>query len=158
LPLSLRAAAARAGSTLTKEYEHVNQQLFGSADKPTEANPPYGTPAATAWFAYDYYASYESWDQLDQIAEAYSPAQLPILNGLAKTYVVSRRVVFFSAHADEPRNRAFALCGTSLGRVDNTWNAVEQFQTPTIWNGLSIATAGPDSTDLTLGVGEDGLP
>src|SRR5215218_5663530 len=27
-----------------EQYEHTNQQLFGSAAKPTNQNPPYGTP------------------------------------------------------------------------------------------------------------------
>ncbi len=123
-----------------EEYEHVNQQLFGSPENPTEANPPFGTPAAMAGFAYDYDASYESWEQLDQIMEAYTPAQLPILNGLARAYAVSD-----AWHSSVPTqtnpNRAFSLCGTSLGRVNNTWDAVEQFHTPTIWNALPASTS-----------------
>ena len=121
-------------------YAHVNQQLFGSPSAPTTKNPPSGTPAAMAGFAYDYDASYESWQQLDQIMEAYTPAQLPILNGLAQAYAVSD-----AWHASVPTetnpNRAFSLCGTSLGRVDNTWDAVEQFKTKTIWNALPAGTS-----------------
>jgi phospholipase C len=121
-------------------YAHVTQQLFGSPSGPTTTNPPVDTPAAMAGFAYDYDASYESWEQLDQIMEAYTPAQLPILNGLAKAYAVSD-----GWHASVPTetnpNRAFSLCGTSLGRVDNTWDAVEQFSTKTIWNALPAGTS-----------------
>jgi phospholipase C len=124
-------------------YEHVNQQLFGSPSSPTNSNPPYGTPAGMAGFAYDYDAFYESWEQLNQIMEAYTPEQLPILNGLAGAYAVSD-----AWHSSVPTqtnpNRAFSLCGTSLGRTDNTWDAVEQFDTKTIWNAL------PD--DVTWGV------
>ena len=123
-----------------EEYEHVNQQLFGSPDNPTEANPRYGTPAAMEGFAYDYDAWSESWDQLDQIMEAYTPAQLPILNGLARAYGVSD-AWFSSVPTQTNPNRAFSLCGTSLGRVNNTWNAVEQFQTPTVWNALPTDTS-----------------
>ena len=123
-----------------EDYAHVIQQLFGSPSAPTKTNPPVGTPAAMAGFAYDYDASYESWDQLDQIMEAYTPAQLPILNGLAKAYAVSD-----AWHSSVPTqtnpNRAFSLCGTSLGRVNNTWDAVEQFSTKTIWNALPAGTS-----------------
>ncbi|MGH2687376.1 MAG: alkaline phosphatase family protein [Actinomycetota bacterium] len=123
-----------------EEYAHVNQQLFGSPSRPTTTNPPVGTPAAMAGFAYDYDASYESWDQLDQIMEAYTPAQLPILNGLAKAYAVSD-AWYASVPTQTNPNRAFSLCGTSLGRVDNTWDAVEQFSTHTIWNALPAGTS-----------------
>lgn len=123
-----------------EEYAHVNQQLFGSPSRPTKKNPPVGTRAAMAGFAYDYGAVYESWDQLSQIMETYTPAQLPILNGLAKAYAVSD-----AWHASVPTqtnpNRAFSLCGTSLGRVDNTWDAVEQFSTKTIWQALPAGTS-----------------
>ena len=43
-----------------EEYAHVTEQLFGSPSEPTKTNPPVGTPAAMAGFAYDYDASYES--------------------------------------------------------------------------------------------------
>lgn len=126
-----------------EKYEDVNQQLFGSQSSPTNSNPPYGTPAGMAGFAYDYDAYYESWEQLDQIMEAYTPEQLPILNGLAGAYAASD-----AWHSSVPTqtnpNRAFSLCGTSLGRTDNTLDAVEQFDTKTIWNAL------PD--DVTWGV------
>ena len=123
-----------------EEYEHVNQQLFGSPSQPTTKNPAVGTKAGMAGFAYDYDAYYESWQQLDQIMEAYTPEQLPILNGLARAYAVSD-----AWHSSVPTqtnpNRAFSLCGTSLGRVNNTWDAVEQYQTKTIWNALPSSTS-----------------
>jgi phospholipase C len=123
-----------------EEYEHVTQQLFGSPGHPTTTNPTEGTPAGMAGFAYDYDAYYESWEQLSQIMEAYSPEQLPILSGLAKAYAVSD-----AWHSSVPTqtnpNRAFSLCGTSLGRVNNTWDAVEQFPTKTIWNALPAGTS-----------------
>ncbi|MDQ4037677.1 MAG: hypothetical protein M3313_04845, partial [Actinomycetota bacterium] len=122
-----------------EEYAHVNQQLFGSPSAPTTANPPAGTPAGMAGFAYDYDAPYESWEQLAQVMEAYTPAQLPILNGLAKAYAVSD-AWYASVPTQTNPNRAFSLCGTSLGRVNNTFDAVEQFPTKTIWNALPAST------------------
>ncbi len=123
-----------------EEYEHVTQQLFGSPSHPTTVDPPDGTPAAMAGFAYDYDASFESWEQLDQIMEAYSPAQLPILSGLAAAYAVSD-AWFSSVPTQTNPNRAFSPCGTSLGRVNNVWDAVEQYQTKTIWNALPADTS-----------------
>jgi phospholipase C len=118
-----------------EKYEDVNQQLFGSPNSPTNSNPPYGTAAGMAGFAYDYDAYYESWEQLNQIMEAYTPEQLPILNGLAAAYGVSD-AWYSSVPSQTNPNRAFSLCGTSLGRTDNTFDAVEQFDTKTIWNAL----------------------
>jgi phospholipase C len=136
-PQPLRVTA----SDPNEEYAHVIQQLFGSPSRPTEKNPKSGTPAAMAGFAYDYDAAWESWDQLDQIMEAYSPAQLPILNGLAKAYGVSD-AWFSSVPTQTNPNRAFSLCGTSLGRTDNSSiTAVEQFDTKTIWNALPAGTS-----------------
>jgi len=44
-------------------------------------------------------------------------------------------------------NRAFALCGTSLGRLSNLHeNSVEQFDTQTIWNALH------PRTDVSMGI------
>jgi phospholipase C len=128
------------GSDPNEWYENVNQQLFGSSTNPTKSNPQKGTRAEMAGFAYDYDAAWESWEQLDQIMEAYSPAQLPILNGLAGAYAVSD-----AWHSSVPTqtnpNRAFSLCGTSLGRTDNLrLDALEQFQTKTIWNALPSDT------------------
>jgi phospholipase C len=122
-----------------EEYEHVNQQLFGTPDNPTQKNPPFGTPATLAGFVYDYDASYETWQQLSQIMEGYAPDQLPILNGLAKAYSVSD-AWYSSVPTQTNPNRAFSLCGTSLGRTNNSSDAVEQFDTPTIWNALPAAT------------------
>ncbi|MCU6482463.1 alkaline phosphatase family protein [Arthrobacter sp. A2-55] len=123
-----------------EEYAHVNQQLFGSPGHSVKTNPPSGTPAPMAGVAYDYGAFYEKWEQLGQIMEAYTPEQLPILNGLAKAYGVSD-----AWHSSVPTqtnpNRAYSLCGTSLGRVNNTWDAVEQFNTRTIWNALPAGTS-----------------
>jgi phospholipase C len=56
--------------------------------------------------------------------EAYTPTQLPMLNGLANAYAVSDAL-----HASVPSqvdpNRAFSLCGTPLARANHTLNACE---------------------------------
>lgn len=126
-----------------EEFAHVNQQLFGGPQHPTTTNPPAGTKAGMKGFAYDYDAAYETWEQLSQIMECYTPAQLPILNGLASAYAVSDDW-YSSVPTQTNPNRAFSLCGTSLGRIDNTLTAVEQFDTPTIWNAL------PDDTTWAI--------
>jgi phospholipase C len=124
----------------SEEYEHVTQQLFGSSKAPTTKNPPPYTPAGMQGFAYDFSAWWETWALVDQIMETYTPAQLPILNGLAGAYAVSD-VWRSSVPTQTNPNRAFSLCGTSLGRVNNTLDAVEQFQTKTIWNALPTGTS-----------------
>ncbi|HET9867811.1 MAG TPA: alkaline phosphatase family protein, partial [Nitrospira sp.] len=123
-----------------EQYEHTNQQLFGSAAKPTTQNPPYGTPAAMAGFDYDFTTS--SWwnpakenaAQHHQIIEAYTPEQLPILNGLAKSYAVSD-AWFSSVPTETTPNRAFSICGTSLGRLDDgeaDWDFYPQYNARTL--------------------------
>jgi len=135
-----------------EQYEHTNQQLFGSAAKPTTQNPQYGTPAAMAGFAYDFTTS--SWwnpgkenpDQHHQIVEAYSPEQLPVLNGLAKHYAVSD-AWFASVPTETTPNRAFSICGTSLGRVDDgeaDWDFYPQYNARTLWEAL------PDDTSWAI--------
>ena len=96
-----------------EQYEHTNQQLFGSAATPTNQNSPYGTKAAMAGFAHDFTMSShwnpgdENADQHHQIVEAYTPDQLPILNGLAKSYAVSD-AWFSSVPTETTPNRAFS--------------------------------------------------
>jgi phospholipase C len=133
-------------------YEHTNQQLFGTAAAPTTTNPPYGTPAAMAGFAYDFTTS--SWwnpatenaEQHHQIIEAYTPEQLPILNGLAKSYAVSD-AWHSSVPTETTPNRAFSVCGTSLGRLDDgeaDSDFYPQYKTRTLWEAL------PDDTTWAI--------
>lgn len=72
----------------------------------------------------------------DQIMQAYSPAQLPVLAELARAYAVSD-AWFASVPSQTWANRAFVHAGTSNGHVDNgtapdpfAWNV------PTIFNVL----------------------
>lgn len=79
----------------------------------------------------------QSWNQTFQILLTYTPSQLPVLNGLARNFAVSD-MWFASVPSQTNPNRAFLACGTSLGRDSNLEpNAVEEFDTDTIWNVLS---------------------
>jgi phospholipase C len=135
-----------------EDYAHTNQQLFGSEAKPTNSNPPYDTAAAMAGFAYDFTTSThwnpgdEDAEQHHQIKEAYTPDQLPILNGLAKNYAVSD-AWFASVPTETTPNRAFSICGTSLGRLDDgeaDYDFYPQYNTRTLWEAL------PDDTSWAI--------
>jgi phospholipase C len=121
-------------------WNGVLNQLFGDqdiiADLPT---PSLGTGQAQG-FLQDYYAEYMiGWKGLD-ILWAYSPDQLPVINSLARQFAVSDQW-FCSVPSQTNPNRAFSLCGTSLGRESNSNAfAIEQFDVPTVIN--SLATAG----------------
>ncbi|MDH5411618.1 MAG: hypothetical protein OEY16_09540, partial [Alphaproteobacteria bacterium] len=80
----------------------------------------------------------------------YTPDQLPSINNLARQYAVSDRW-FCSVPSQTNPNRAFSLCGTSLGRESNlNLTAVEQFKIPTVFNALASAgkTWGIYFTDI----------
>ncbi|HEX9918232.1 MAG TPA: alkaline phosphatase family protein [Pyrinomonadaceae bacterium] len=84
----------------------------------------------------------ENTAQHHQIVEAYTPEQLPILNGLAKSYAVSD-AWFSSVPTETTPNRAFSICGTSLGRLDDgeaDWDFYPRYNARTLWEAL------PDDT------------
>mgnify|MGYP003700755825 CR=1 FL=1 len=117
-------------------FDHVTVQLFADAKGKMPKPLPPGTPAPMKGFAYDFDSVYESWAELGEVMGAYRREQLPALGGLARAYAVSDRW-FSSVPTQTNPNRAFSLCGTSLGRVKNLHEtAVEQFQTKTLWNAL----------------------
>jgi phospholipase C len=122
-------------------YPYTLNQLFGDAKNTVLNPPPDGTVAAMLGFLQDFDADDDTWDETLQITETYTSAEIPILYGLAKQFAVSDRW-YCSMPTQTNPNRAFSLCGTSLGRL---WNAgpdgigIEQFQTPTIWNELATA-------------------
>ncbi len=90
------------------------------------------TPPMTG-FATDYDAVYDS---PGEVMGAYSKDQLPVLYGLAESFAVSDRW-FSSVPTETNPNRAFALCGTSLGALDNA--DIVDYDVPTIFNRLSEA-------------------
>ena len=105
------------GSDPGEEYEHVNLQLFGSSD-----SPPQDKPATMAGFLQDYGNEWLSsklddvvLDTISQIMHMYTPADLPVLNRLAKAYAVSD-MWFASVPTQTNANRAFSICGTSMGQ------------------------------------------
>ncbi|MDQ7248877.1 alkaline phosphatase family protein [Dongia sedimenti] len=122
-------------------FAHVTIQLFGDSggNVPIPLKP--GTPAKMKGFAYDYDASYEDWSTLHEVMGAYRATQLSVLGNLALDYAISDRW-FSSVPTQTNPNRAFTVCGTSLGRVKNSnEQAIEQFDTKTIWNALPTGTS-----------------
>lgn len=122
-----------------EDYPHVLNQMFGNAENTVNVEPLYGTTPAMQGFLQDFDSDLDTWDETLQITETYTPksGECPILNGLARQFAVSDRW-YCSMPTQTNPNRAFSLCGTSLGRLVNLHlSAIEQFQTPTIWNVLA---------------------
>jgi phospholipase C len=134
-------------------YAHVNNQLFG-----TLATPVRDTSPTMCGFVKDYANWYR---RPDQIKATFTPDELPVLNGLARSFAVSDRY-FSSVPTQTNTNRAFAATGNSLGMndagalqawVDNRGSGVlqlgrptgRQFCQPTMWNVL--CEAGFDSPE-----------
>lgn len=119
------------------DWNGVMNQLFGDQDK-IKGLPAAGTSARMQGFLQDYYASYMTqWQGLD-VLWTFTPSQLPVLNGLAYNFAVSD-AWFCSLPSQTNPNRAFSICGTSLGRESNAPLAVEKFDVPTLFNALAAA-------------------
>lgn len=152
-------------------HRHVNVQLFDLPENSTE-QPERGQPATMGGFLNDYYHSHigslaPACDEPPpvgplakalskkmtrelalEIMEAFTPQQLPVINGLAKAYAVSDQW-FSSVPTQTMANRAFSVCGSSLAKlngkltelVDNhglVFGVVpERYHTRTIWQTLS---------------------
>jgi len=119
-----------------QEWNGVINQLFGDQNR-IGGLPPTGTPAQMLGFLQDYYAAYMvGWEGLD-ILWTYTTDQLKVLNGLAGKYAVSD-AWYCSVPSQTNPNRAYSLCGTSLGRESNqSITAVEQFDVPTLFNAIA---------------------
>ena len=113
-------------------YADVNFCLFEQRETPTpDANGKLPEPTM-AGFLQDYNTAYKNFldeglhlkkDHIDkqtalQILQTYTPEQLPVINGIAKHFAVSDEW-FSSVPAQTNCNRAFSLCGTSCGLVNN---------------------------------------
>lgn len=107
----------------------VVNQLYADGDGNLPDDPWPSTPPMSG-FAFDYA---EAGDSPQEVMGAYTPGQLPILNGLALNFAVSDRW-FSSVPTQTDANRAFAVCGTSLGGVVN--GTPETYDTPTLFNVL----------------------
>lgn len=93
----------------------VEVQLYGDADGTTPSNPWSQTPTMQG-FAYNYHRDYEA--SVGEVMGAYSAEQLPVMYGLAQSFAVSDRW-FASVPSQTDPNRAFSICGTSLGAEIN---------------------------------------
>jgi phospholipase C len=103
-----------------EKFHEVNTQLFekekpGAQDKPTMK----GYVRDFVNVLREQGVPRDKWQGFaDQVMQCYLPAQLPVLNGLAEHYAVCD-MWFSSVPSQTNPNRAFALCGTSMGLVDN---------------------------------------
>jgi phospholipase C len=76
-----------------------------------------------------------------EVMQAYSPDQLPVLNGLAKHFAISDDW-YCSMPGGTDVNRAFAFTGSSLGQLNNFQNGVQYSEwsmfphRPSIWKVL----------------------
>lgn len=142
-----------------EEFERVTTQLFDNEKASGQPN--------MRGYVRDYVKNLKAQgvpdDQLPAIAgqvmQSYTPAQLPVLNGLAEHYAVCD-AWFSSVPSQTNTNRAFAMCGTSMGLVNNGFledknslplKAIEKisgeligddrFQAKTIFNALEESKA-----------------
>ncbi len=127
-----------------EEYEHVNNQLFES-----EQTPVYPKAPTMGGFYKDFATHYDS---PYQIMQTYTPAELKVINGLARNFAVSDSY-YASIPTQTNCNRAFAATGNSIGLnaakqlegwVNNHFGSildpkklVVTFNQRTIWNVLN---------------------
>lgn len=138
-PVPIVRASNSPGWDPGEQYHHVNVQLFG------QENPSPGQQPNMKGFIQDYSTQCKGdLEAIKQIMHMYTPVDLPVLNRLAKAYAVSD-MWFASVPTHTNANRAFSLCGTSMGLVDNGFLspslvqaklADDRFKTDTIWNVL----------------------
>ena len=109
-----------------------NQMYWNAYGKDSVPRWSAATPPMTG-FARDYSRWY---DTPDEVMGAYSEAQLPVLYGLARSFAISDRW-FSSVPTETNPNRAFSVCGSSAGAVDN--KDISVYDLPTIFNALTQA-------------------
>jgi phospholipase C len=123
--------------------DHVEKQLYASAEGKMPEGYFWSTTPPMTGFAWDYYAIYEN--QPGQVMGAYNAEQLPVMYGLATKFAVSDRW-FCSVPTQTDPNRAFSVCGTSLGAQENSdINDSTYANSSTIFNALG-------SNDKTWGM------
>src|ERR1700676_4486758 len=100
-----------------EEFENVNTQIFGkSSSAPTDK--------LMLGYLADFVVVMQKLDKnadlssAKMVLESYTSSQLPVLNQLAKHYAVSD-AWFASVPSQTNPNRAFTMCGTSDGLVNN---------------------------------------
>jgi len=103
-----------------EEFEHVNLQFFNSTTYPPV------TAANMMGYVQDFVnvMTVLGIDTSDiaalapEVMQTYTPQQLPVLNQLAQAYAVSD-AWYASVPSQTNPNRAFLMCGTSLGLTNN---------------------------------------
>ena len=99
-------------------WKGVMNQFFGGQKVIPGLPSSNGGPPAMQGFLQDYYYWTDfTWKGHD-ILWTYTPAQARVINALAAQYAVSDRW-FCSVPSDTSPNRAYSICGTSLGRESN---------------------------------------
>ena len=147
VPVALAASSPTVPDPDPEEtFVNVTYQLYG----------PQGESPDPKWPMQGFVVNYENTSNFlqktdaAQIMQCHSPAQLPVLSALARSYAVSD-AWFCSVPSQTWPNRAFVHAGTSNGHVDNgsppdPW----QWDVPTIFNVL-------DATGTSWGVYGDTL-
>lgn len=138
-----------------EEFDQVSEQLFGDEHVVNTTEVP-----QMKGYLKDYvkvmekegYTPEECVLHAKMVMESYIPEQLQVLNGLAKHYAVSDRW-FSSVPSQTNPNRAFSLCGNSMGLASNGYLETskeaavlgtliglhvgdDRFRSKTLWNAL----------------------
>jgi len=138
-PCEMVPVTSSAGSTIPnpdplETWSNVTYQLYG----------PQGEATNPKWPMQGFVVNYAATSTTDaaQVMQCRSPADLPVLCTLARSYAVSD-AWYASVPSQTWPNRAFAHAGTSNGRVDNGNPADPlDWDVPTIFNVLeSIGAA-----------------
>ncbi len=138
VPYGLAAGMNTPSPDPGEEYQHVNTQLFGIIDPPSNRNvlaekmtPPYNAPADSGQrptmdgFVADYISAFTaemgrepSYTEYAQIMTGYAPAQMPVVSALARGFAT-----FDHWYCEVPTqtfaNRSFFHAASSSGYVDN---------------------------------------
>jgi phospholipase C len=121
-----------------EEYPHVNTQLFGIIDPPSnrglpasQMTAPYNAPASSkqrptmSGFVTDFISSIMAdthrepgYDEYAQIMTGYTPEQLPVTSGLARGFATYDRW-FCEVPSQTFANRSFFHAASSSGYLDN---------------------------------------
>lgn len=118
-------------------WKGVMNQFFGNQKAiPGLPTPDQGVPQMQG-FLQDYYDSLMIGWKGEDILWTYTPQQLQVINSLARNFAVSDRW-FSSIPTETDPNRAYSLCGTSLGQESNgsVLGTGPKYATDTLFNRL----------------------
>jgi|JI10StandDraft_1071094.scaffolds.fasta_scaffold00610_39 phospholipase C len=104
-----------------EDYVHICADMFGAPFEQLKRGDIKPANVTMKGYLADFATNFDdAWDPVayKRIMETYLPAQLPVLNGLAKHYGVSDQW-FCSVPSQTNTNRAFLLAGTARGMVTN---------------------------------------